>query len=198
MQDIFHSEGNRRVLLFVVTRVSMISRCDQLRGELTRHLPRLRRFGAALAGSLEEGDDVVQAAIERALAKSDQWQAGTRLDSWLFKIMQNLWRDELRRRKTSKKGMALDGAATDTIVDGRRITETMLMLTKTRERFARLPDDQRLALALVVIDGHSYREAADQLEIPIGTLMSRLSRARESLREMLEHDGQLAVSGSAE
>lgn len=175
----------------------MISHCDQLRGEIARHLPRLRRFGAALAGSQADGDDVVQAAIERALAKSDLWQAGTRLDSWLFKIMQNLWRDEVRRRKSSEKGMALDGAARDSSVDGRRITETMLMLAKTRERFARLPDEQRLALALVVIDGRSYREAADQLEIPIGTLMSRLSRAREALREMLEQDGQLVAPVAA-
>lgn len=170
---------------------------DQLRREIAQHLPRLRRFGAALAGSQEDGDDVVQAAIERALNKADLWQEGTRLDSWLFKIMQNLWRDELRRRKTTDRKNALDGAATETTVDGRRVAETMLMLNKTRERFARLPEDQRLALALVVIDGRSYREAADQLEIPIGTLMSRLSRAREALRQMIEQDGAMPAVASA-
>ena len=170
---------------------------DQVRREIAQHLPRLRRFGSVLTGNQEDGDDVVQAAIERALAKADLWQEGTRLDSWLFKIMQNLWRDEVRRRKNSDRKGALDMAATDTAVDGRRVAETMLMLNKTRERFTRLPEDQRLALALVVIDGRSYREAADQLEIPIGTLMSRLSRAREALRQMIEQDGTMPAAASA-
>lgn len=160
---------------------------DELRRGIAQLLPRLRRFGAALAGSKDEGDDVVQAAIERALTKADQWQSGTRLDSWLFKIMQNYWRDELRRRRNSDKTRVLNGAET-TSVDGRQVTETLLMLAKTRERFARLSEEHRLALALVVIDGRSYQEAAEQLEIPIGTLMSRLSRAREALRDMIEQD----------
>ncbi|MCE9523528.1 MAG: sigma-70 family RNA polymerase sigma factor [Alphaproteobacteria bacterium] len=165
----------------------MNSHLDEIRRGVAQLLPRLRRFGAALSGSVEEGDDIVQGAIERALTKSEQWQAGTRLDSWLFKIMQNIWRDEVRRRKgEEKKNQEFSVSGNATSVDGRRVTETMLMLAKTRERFSNLPDDQRLALALVVIDGRSYQEAADQLEIPIGTLMSRLSRARESLREMIE------------
>lgn len=176
----------------------MSSHQDELRHGVARLLPRLRRFGVALAGNEEEGDDIVQAAIERALVKADQWQVGTRLDSWLFKIMQNFWRDEVRKRKgEEKKKREFNGIGAETSVDGRRIAETTLMLAKTRERFASLPDDQRLALALVVIDGRSYQEAADQLEIPIGTLMSRLSRARESLREMIEAEQkqpQAAVS----
>ncbi len=159
---------------------------DDLRRELEPLLPRLRRFGLALSGSQDEGDDLVHAAIERALSKSEQWQPGTRLDSWLFKIMQNYWKDTVRKRKQDKKKLALDSAAADHSVDGRRITETLLMLTKTREQFAQLPEEQRMVLALVVIDGHSYQEAADQLEIPIGTLMSRLYRAREALRILVE------------
>ncbi len=164
----------------------MPSHHEDLRRDLAALLPRLRRFGIALAGSPEQGDDIVQAAVERVLTKADQWQPGTSLESWTFKIMQNIWRDELRRRKTDERKQALNSAGTDETIDGPNVAETMLMLTKTRACFARLPEDQRLALALVVLDGRSYREAADQLEIPIGTLMSRLSRGRDALRKMIE------------
>lgn len=158
----------------------------ELRSGLTMLLPRLRRFGAALTGSNDEGDDIVHAAIERALSKSGQWQPGTRLDSWMFKIMQNIWKDRRRRQRTDREKQALELAGSDMAVDGQRVTETSLMLTRAREQFSRLSDDHRMVLALVVIDGHSYQEAADILEIPVGTLMSRLYRARETLREMIE------------
>ena len=164
----------------------MTNNQNEIRREITQLLPRLRRFGAVLTGSQDEGDDVVQAAIERALSKSELWQAGTRLDSWLFRIMQNLWKDRARKLKHDKKKQALESVTTDQSVDGRRVTETMLMLSKTREQFSLLSEEHRTVLALVVIDGHSYQEAAYQLEIPIGTLMSRLYRARESLRLMIE------------
>lgn len=166
----------------------MTSQDDGLRRDIAALLPRLRRFGIALAGSVEQGDDIVQAAVEKVLAKSDQWQQGTSLESWIFKIMQNTWRDELRRRKTDERKQALNSAATDDTVDGSSVAESMLMLGKTRECFARLPDEQRLALALVVLDGQSYRDAAEQLDIPIGTLMSRLSRGRDALRKMMEDE----------
>lgn len=153
----------------------------------------MRRFGVALAGTPEQGDDIVQAAIERVLTKANQWQVGTSLESWIFKIMQNIWRDELRRRRTDERKQVLNSAGNEETVDGSSVAETMLMLTRTRECFTRLPDDQRLALALVVLDGRSYREAADQLEIPIGTLMSRLSRGRDALRRMIEDDKNIAL-----
>lgn len=164
----------------------MTNQLSELRRGISELLPRLRRFGAALTGSQDEGDDIVQAAIERALSKSSQWQQGTRLDSWMFKIMQNLWKDRVRKIKHDRKKQVLEFASTDQAVDGRKVTETMLMLTRTREQFSNLSDEHRMVLALVVIDGHSYQEAASLLEIPIGTLMSRLYRAREALREMIE------------
>ena len=102
----------------------------------------------------------------------------------------------MRKRRNSEKSLALtDGDVR--AVDGRRVTETLLMLAKTRERFAQLSEEHRLALALVVIDGRSYQEAAEQLEIPIGTLMSRLSRAREALREMIEQQQPKLEEGHA-
>lgn len=171
----------------------MNSSDEELRRSVAALLPRLRRFGVALAGTPEQGDDIVQAAIERVLTKANQWQVGTSLESWIFKIMQNIWRDELRRRRTDERKQVLNSAGNEETVDGSSVAETMLMLTKTRECFTRLPDDQRLALALVVLDGRSYREAADQLEIPIGTLMSRLSRGRDALRRMIEDDKNIAL-----
>jgi RNA polymerase sigma-70 factor (ECF subfamily) len=171
----------------------MTSSDAELRRSIAALLPRLRRFGVALAGTPEQGDDIVQAAIERVLAKANQWQVGTSLESWTFKIMQNIWRDELRRRRTDERKQALNSAGNEETVDGSNVAETMLMLTRTRECFARLPEEQRLALALVVLDGRSYREAADQLEIPIGTLMSRLSRGRDALRRMIEDDKNPAL-----
>lgn len=170
----------------------MTSNLSELRQGITELLPRLRRFGAALTGSQDEGDDVVQAAIERALSKSELWQPGTRLDSWMFKIMQNHWKDRVRKLKYEKNKQTLEFAGSDHTVDGRRVTETTIMLSKAREQFSLLSEDQRTVLALVVIDGHSYQEAADQLEIPIGTLMSRLYRAREALRTMIEQTTKLA------
>lgn len=170
----------------------MTSNLSELRQGITELLPRLRRFGAALTGSQDEGDAVVQAAIERALSKSELWQPGTRLDSWMFKIMQNHWKDRVRKLKYEKKKQVLEFAGSDHTVDGRRVTETTIMLSKAREQFSLLSEDQRTVLALVVIDGHSYQEAADQLEIPIGTLMSRLYRAREALRTMIEQTTKLA------
>lgn len=164
----------------------MTNQLSELRRGISELLPRLRRFGSALTGSQDEGDDIVQAAIERALSKSSQWQAGTRLDSWMFKIMQNLWKDRVRKIRHDRKKQVLESASADQAIDGRRVTETMLMLTRTREQFSNLSDEHRMVLALVVIDGHSYQEAASLLEIPIGTLMSRLYRAREALREMIE------------
>jgi RNA polymerase sigma-70 factor (ECF subfamily) len=104
----------------------------------------------------------------------------------MFKIMQNLWKDRVRKVKHDRKKQVLESASAEQAIDGRRVTETMLMLTRTREQFSNLSDEHRMVLALVVIDGHSYQEAASLLEIPIGTLMSRLYRAREALREMIE------------
>jgi len=114
----------------------------------------------------------------------------------MFKIMQNLWKDRVRKIKHDRKKQVLEFASTEQAVDGRKVAETMLMLTRTREQFSNLSDEHRMVLALVVIDGHSYQEAASLLEIPIGTLMSRLYRAREALREMIETSNSSQTAGA--
>lgn len=149
-------------------------------------IPRLRRFGYALTGSREDADDLTQIALEKALSRIDQWRPGTRLDSWLFRIAHNAWIDEVRARK--RRGVPVDIDATSHLRgdDGRDVTNARLDLAEVRAVIASLPEDQRAVLALVAIDGLSYQEAANALEIPIGTVMSRLARARKAISQRIE------------
>jgi len=135
----------------------------------------------ALTRSQEEGDDLVQAGLERALSKTHLWQDGTRLDSWVFRIMQNIWYDQLRARKAQGHGVDPDVLETMPGEDVERQLEARSEVSRTRAALARLSEDQRAVVALVLIDGVSYRDAAQILEVPIGTIMSRLARARTAL-----------------
>jgi RNA polymerase sigma-70 factor (ECF subfamily) len=160
---------------------------DEVRSNLVAHLPRLRRFAWGLAGSRDEGDDLVQAACEKALARSHQFTPGSRLDSWLFRIVQTTWVDRLRQRRTRRTDA--DDEALAAVADGRgHAGEARLALGTVERAIAVLPEEQRSVLLLVSIDGASYREAAEILDIPIGTVMSRLARARLALGRAL--DGQ--------
>ncbi|HEX8667194.1 MAG TPA: RNA polymerase sigma factor [Allosphingosinicella sp.] len=153
-----------------------------LRQELIALLPRLRRFARSLAGGdAEAGDDLAQAAIERALANIARFEQGTRLDSWMYKIAQNLWIDS--RRAQRSRGVAVPETALEGVVgtDGRRVAEASLTLAATRRAIEALPDDQRSAVMLVLVDGLSYKDAAEALSVPVGTVMSRIHRARTAL-----------------
>ncbi len=156
-----------------------------MRAQLVALTPRLRRFGYALTGSRDDGDDLVQSAYVRALANLERWQPGSRLDSWMFRIMQNLWIDQVRARRV--RGTPTGPEALENLAgsDGTTTMEARLMLKRVRHEIAGLPEDQRSVLALVSIDGMSYREAAEALGIPIGTVMSRLARARAKLADTL-------------
>jgi RNA polymerase sigma-70 factor (ECF subfamily) len=144
-------------------------------------LPKLRRFAWALAGSRDAGDDLVQAACERALSRLDQFQPGTRLDSWMYRIVQTIWLDRGRRQRTRGAEIDPDLVALSDGGLGARQAEDRLTLARVREAVAKLPEEQRAVLALVAIEGLSYREAAETLDIPVGTVMSRLARARAKL-----------------
>jgi RNA polymerase sigma-70 factor (ECF subfamily) len=154
--------------------------------ELVSLIPRLRRFCYALTGSREDGDDLAQIALERALSRLNQWTPGTRLDSWVFRIAHNAWIDEVRARR--RRGVSVDVDDTHDLAgeDGRAVTEAKLDLAQVRACIGQLPDEQRAVLALVAIEGLSYQEAAETLAIPIGTVMSRLSRARKALADRLQ------------
>lgn len=151
-------------------------------------LPRLRRFARALAGA-DAADDLVQSACERALRAQGTWQPGTRLDSWLFQIIRNLWIDGLRSRGRAGPREAIDDVPELIGDDGRRITEASLTLQNVRRAMGDLPPEQREVLVLVCVEELSYRETADVLSIPIGTVMSRLSRARRAVSLAMDGGG---------
>ena len=156
---------------------------DDIRTRMVELLPRLRRFSYALTGNMDKADDLVQETCVRALASADQWQTGSRLDSWMYRIAQNLWYDRMRAQKVRGETIDVDTAVELVGSDGRDVTESRLTLKAVAKSISKLPEDQQLVLAFVCIDGLSYKDAAEALNIPIGTVMSRLARARRALHE---------------
>jgi RNA polymerase sigma-70 factor (ECF subfamily) len=154
-----------------------------VREQIAALLPRLRRFGRALARTREDADDLVQIAIEKALMRTEQWTPGTRLDSWLFRIMQNAWIDEVRaRRRHGETFVPQEEAEHAGVATG----DAQIDALAVRKAVASLSDEHRAVVALVMVEGLAYQEAAQVLDIPVGTLTSRLARARERLQDMLE------------
>ena len=156
---------------------------ENIQARIIELLPRLRRFARNLTRNPHDADDVVQIAIERALTRLDQWHRDARLDSWLFRIVRNAWIDEIRSRARrdalfapEEAAEAIGVAAMDREVDRLSVEAAM----------ARLPEEQRLAVSLVLVEGLPYKEAALVLDVPIGTLTSRLARGREALQAMLQ------------
>jgi RNA polymerase sigma-70 factor, ECF subfamily len=163
--------------------------------QLVAVLPRLRRFARGLTGSMADADDLVQAACERALARQHQFQEGTRFDSWMFRIVQTIWIDQVRSRGVRKEhgDMAEMRLGSDEPV---RRVEARLALEEVRRAADRLPPDQRTALLLVTVDGLSYKEAAEVVQVPVGTIMSRLARARIALQLQLDAGREASRSTS--
>lgn len=157
---------------------------DPFRAELIALVPRLRRFALGLTADPDRADDLVQAGCERALTRQHQWQPGTRLDSWMFKILQNLWIDQLRApaRTTEADSEEIERMPDR---DWNQGMEARLTLEQVVEAMGRLPPPMRQVLTLVCVEGLSYKEAAASLEVPIGTVMSRLARARLELHRIL-------------
>ena len=153
--------------------------------ELTELLPRLRRFAHGLSRNGADADDLTQATVERALRSHEQWQAGTRLDSWLYRIMRNLWIDTVRARSRKEKHEAPEVEALGVGEDPREAIETSLELKRAMAAMERLPDEQREIVALILIEGFGYRETSEMLGVPIGTVSSRLVRGRSALLAMV-------------
>lgn len=155
---------------------------EQVRRQVIELLPRLRRFARTLARNVHDADDLVQLAIERALLKHDQWRPDLKFDGWMFGIMRNAWIDEVRSRSRRDRIFAPEEAGA-TVGDGG--SESQVHLLAVQRAVADLPEEQRLVVALVLVEGLSYKEAADVLEVPIGTVTSRLARGREALQAAL-------------
>lgn len=163
---------------------------DEFQRRIVEMLPRLRRFAYSLTGDLDRADDLVQETCVRALAARGQWQAGTRLDSWMYRIAQNSWFDQTRARKVRGETVGIDAAAEIAGTDGRDVIAHRQTLSAVSSKLAELPHDQQLLVGLVCLDGLSYKEAAAALDLPIGTVMSRLARARAALAQALQSDTQ--------
>jgi RNA polymerase sigma-70 factor, ECF subfamily len=153
-----------------------------LSAELVTLLPRLRRFARALTRNPHDADDLVQVAVERALARAHQLRPDAALAGWVFGILRHAWIDELRARARSERLFAPEERGQNV---GDAVQGAQAEMLSVQDAMGRLPEEQRLAVALVLIEGFSYKEAAHVMDVPTGTLTSRLARAREALQAML-------------
>ena len=168
-----------------------------LRQTLPAVLPRLRRFARTLTRNVHDADDLVQVALERALLRAAQWrargaspeQSETAVRGWLGGIVKNAWIDNRRAHQRERRVVIGDDGMTEVADGSHSALEEGLSIAAAMER---LPEEQRLAVSLVLIEGLSYQEAADIIEIPVGTLTSRLSRGREALAASLGGEEQFA------
>lgn len=147
---------------------------------IEKEIPRLRRFARYLVHDPDRADDVVQECLERALGKADSWQPGTNLRAWLFVILRNCYSDQVRRRGRQRAGSDIDLHHQSSGIAGTQ--EQQVALGEIRDAFLRLKEEHREVLLLVVVEGLGYQEAADVLGVPIGTVRSRVSRARQALK----------------
>lgn len=161
--------------------VSLVSRRDAIAAEI----PRLRRYARALTGDDGEADDLIQDTLERALARMEQWRDGESPRKWMFSILHNLHVDGVRRRSRRPPHVGLESVGVEQSspaadgASGRDIDRALQQLSA----------EQRQVVLLVGLEGLSYAETAEVLEIPVGTVMSRLARGRERLRALMDYEG---------
>lgn len=160
-------------------------------------LQRLWRFAYTLSHSPDIAEDLVQATCVRALERAEQFQQGTNLDRWVFTILSSIWKNQLRANAI-RQGQGHVPAEDVLTIDGRRLADANIELQQVLKQIHGLPEAQRVTVLLVYVEGMSYRDAADVLEIPIGTVMSRLAAARASLGRLQEdksNDGSQPGNG---
>ncbi|APD13632.1 RNA polymerase sigma factor [Pandoraea pulmonicola] len=152
-------------------------------------LPRLWAFSLRIAGDRHDAEDLVQRACVHALEREHQWQPGTSALSWMYRIMHTTWIDEIRARRVRLRGsLAWDDADVETVPDLHASTpEDLVSYHQVFGAVDRLPEAQRLVMLLVAVEGLSYQEAALVLDVPVGTVMSRLSRARRTIGDQFRN-----------
>jgi RNA polymerase sigma-70 factor, ECF subfamily len=159
-----------------------LPRVEEVRRQIVELLPRLRRFARTITRDVHDADDLVQLSIERALERYTQWRPESRFESWMFGISRNAWIDEVRSRGRRNRVFVSEEQG-EHVADG--TNQSQLRQLSIQRAVAALPEEQRMVIALVLIEGLSYQEAADALDIPIGTVTSRLARGREALQASL-------------
>ncbi len=170
---------------------------ETIRREMLALLPRLRRFAYGLTGSIDEGDDLVQATCERAVSRIETWEPGSRLDSWMYRIAKNIFLNWRRANRVRAGYLQLIDPDEHGSIDGARAMEAHLTLALVREGIARLPEEQRAVLLLVCVEGLAYKEVSNVLDLPIGTVTSRLARARLSLKALVADETHARPSQAA-
>ena len=158
----------------------------QIEKEIIALLPRLKRFAMSLTRSGPAADDLAQATVERAIVNLDKWQPGTRLDSWMYRIAHNLYRNDVRNQVTRGEKLDVIQMETERSMDGERAVVARLEFSAVSAAIAQLPGEQREALLLVAVEGRSYREVAEITGASVAAVTSRIARAREELRSVVE------------
>lgn len=158
---------------------------------IAAQIPRLRRYAAALVGNLSDADDLVQDCVEKALANRHALRDGTRLGGWLLSILHNLHVSGLRWRRRRGAEVPVEDLADDLALSAAPADREAVR--DFVRAFAQLSEEHRTILLLTGMEGLSYREAAEVLEVPVGTVMSRLARARERLRVLLDGGEETVV-----
>lgn len=156
---------------------------EPLKQELTHIAPMLRRFAYSLTGSAADADDLLQNTLERLLSR--EIPVDVELVKWAFRVCRNLWIDEYRARKVRQKNVYSLDDTEEPAVDGEQAIHDQITLAQVDAAMDKLPDEQRSIMALVAVQGMSYKEVAETLGIPAGTVMSRLARARVALAGFL-------------
>ncbi|MHA1165069.1 MAG: RNA polymerase sigma factor [Alphaproteobacteria bacterium] len=152
---------------------------------LAECLARLWRYGLVLSGNRDTAENLVQATCVRALEKSHQFQPGTRVDRWFFSILNSIWKNEIRSQKI-RMGEGFVDAEEVLTTDGAKQIETNILAAQVLAEVQSLPEVQRTTVFLVYVEGFSYKEAARALDVPMGTVMSRLAAARAKLGQLNE------------
>ncbi len=162
-----------------------VNRATSFEDNVAALLPRLRRFAHALSKDRGDADDLTQATVERAIRSKRQWLEGSRLDSWLYRIMRNLWIDTVRARSRRQR-IEAPAEEAENVSDGSgEAMEAAADLQRVMAAMQRLPEEQREVVALILVEGLGYAEAADTLGVPVGTVSSRLARGRIALLSMV-------------
>lgn len=143
-------------------------------------LPRLRKFAYGLTGSIEKGDDLVQSTCVRAIEKSNQWQVGTKFDSWMFRIAKNIFTDSWRKQKVQNRVLEQIKQESDKRLENDQL-DSYVSFCDVREAMNRLSKEHKVILMLVCVEGYSYQESSEILNVPVGTVASRVVRARNAL-----------------
>ena len=162
---------------------------DRFVEDIVAFLPNLKRFALSLCRKPDVAEDLVQITAERALRARGQFDPATRLEAWLFRILRNAWIDMVRHTASRGEVVDIHGTPLADPVDSVAQTDDRMMLDAVRAAMTTLPEHQRAVLHLVCVEGLSYAETAQTLDIPRGTVMSRLSRARIALAKKVGIDG---------